>query len=112
MPSVKFYLKKPVKNKKGAEGLSLIMASLTFNTDRIRLSTMEKINPKYWIQGRKGKKSRAINSWEFKGDEVNFRLKKIEDFLLSDYRKTINNGKQPTRESIRSGFMVYLDITL
>lgn len=103
MPSVKFFLKKVVN------GSSLIMVTFTFNTERIRMSTGEKIDPKYWIQGRKGKKSRAINSWEFKGDEVNLRMKKIEDFLLFEYRKQLNDGKTPSRGSLHDSFMIFLN---
>jgi integrase len=102
MPSVRFYAKKSVR------GEVLIMCSLTFNYQRLIASTGEKFSSKYWIAAKKGKPARAINSWEFKGDEVNLRLKNIEKFLLSDYRKQLNDGKNPTVKSMHDSFMVYL----
>ena len=103
MPSVQYYL------KPSSDGDGLVMATFFFNQDRLRLSTGEKVKPKYWIQGKKGKKSRAINAWEFKGEELNFRLKKIEDFLLSEYRRQLNDGVNPTRASIHDAFMGFLN---
>jgi len=108
MPSVTYFLKE-VTNKKVKTGESLIMVTFTFNYTRIRLSTGEKIKNKYWIQGRKGKKSRAINGWEFKGDELNFRLKKIDEFLFGEYRKELNDGVIPSKKSITEAFMVFLN---
>lgn len=103
MAEAKFILKEPNGNSN-----TLIYLFYNFDYKRLKYSTGEKINPKYWNP----KKQRAKETKEFKEyPELNTRLDNIEAAVKSGYRK-LKNDKQPlTSLNLRIELEIALEIT-
>ena len=99
MPSVTFY------KKDSPDDEYLIMLSFTFNRKRLRLSTEQKVKRKYW----NAEKQKAISAFDFDAEELNFRLKKIADFLYEEYRTQLNNKIIPSAETLRKAYEIFIN---
>lgn len=110
--STKFYLKSPK-----AKGTSLVMMSFTFGFihdqpvtktwqkyDRVRVSTGEKINPKFWD----AKEGKAKTTPNFPAIEFNTSLTRKKAEIEEIYRRYNNNKVHPTPAMIKNEIDAYL----
>ena len=86
MATVIFYLDKERKNG------CLILATFTFNHQRLRLSTGLNVTKKVWND----EEQRAYPLKDHA--ETNKRLREINSFLLDTYDKYFSKGLKPTKE--------------
>lgn len=93
MSKAKFILKEP-----NAKVETLIYLIYNYQYKRFKYSTGEKINPKFWNQG----KQRAKETKQFKEHpEFNTRLDKIETGIKNAFRKLLNDGIQPNNTLLK-----------
>jgi integrase len=93
MPSVTFVLKEP-KSKMD----TLIYLIFTYNSNKLKYSTGQKINPKYW--NFKEHKSKEVRSF-LHYPELNALLKNLEFQVSYEYRKLVNDKIIPTNERLK-----------
>ncbi|MFJ1474634.1 site-specific integrase [Capnocytophaga cynodegmi] len=94
MPEAKFILKEPNSKKK-----TLVYLFYNYNNQRLKFSTGEKINPKYWNQV----KQRARESSQFpEYPEFNQRLNNIETAVNNCYRRLVNNNCVVSPERLKN----------
>jgi len=98
MPSINFYAKDSVNDE------YLIMISFPFLGKSLKLSTGEKIKRRFW----NAKKQEAASTWEFNPDELNFRLRKLSDFLFEEYRKQSNDNIDPSADTLRKAYEIFI----
>lgn len=95
MATSTFVIKDPSANKP-----SPVLMLFRFANKRLKYSTGEKIDPKYWND----KKNRASETRKFpQFPEFNARLQNIEDTAFNIYRKLLNDGEAVTLESMKEG---------
>jgi integrase len=100
MAEVKFVLKEPNSTRE-----TLVYLFYNFHNQRLKYSTGEKINPKYWNT----KKQRAKEVRDFpEYPEFNVRLNNIEATVNNVYRKLVNDGHMVTVDLLRSGINILL----
>ena len=103
MAKTTFILKEPqLKEQKEKQPLkdTLIFLVFRYGNNRIKFSTKEKINPKYWNE----ETLRARKTKQFSGySNFNHKLKTIEDTAMDLFRAYENNNdhKQPTVAEMR-----------
>lgn len=99
MANVKFNLKDPK-----AKGPTLIYLIFRFHGKRLKYSTGEKINPKYWnFKNNRSKQTRQFSGY----DELNGYLDGLENTVLKSYRKSLSEEKRPTLESLKSSLDIF-----
>lgn len=77
-----------------------IMLFFSYNGNRIKIGTPEKINPKYWdSDNQKAKATKNFLTYP----EFNQRLREIKDICLNVYRKYLNDNsqQQPQPDTIK-----------
>lgn len=95
MPSTTFVLKEP-KSKVP----TLVYMLFWFNNIKLKYSTGQKINPKYWNPSKN--KQRAKETRQFSGyTEFNTLLDNLEKAANNQYRMLLNDKKVPTPDLIR-----------
>lgn len=93
MPEARFVLKEPNSSEK-----TLVNLFYNFNNQRLKYSTGEKINPKFWNP----KKQRAKENSQFpEFPEFNQRLNNIETAIQTCYRRLINDNKFVSPDLLR-----------
>ncbi|TZF83253.1 site-specific integrase [Pedobacter sp. BS3] len=94
MADVNFYLR-----DNAAEKETGVMLFLSFYGKRVKIGTVEKINPKYW----NAKKQRANKTGFPTHVEFNQRLENYEKSTLNIYRQYLNDndGEQPRPDTIK-----------
>ncbi|TLX24047.1 site-specific integrase [Chryseobacterium indologenes] len=93
MPEAKFILKEPNSTKK-----TLVYLFYNFNNQRLKFSTGEKIEPKFWNPA----KQRVKETSQFpEYPEFNQRLKNIETAVNNCYRRLKNDGIAITETILR-----------
>jgi site-specific recombinase XerD len=93
MPEVNFFLKQPKSKEE-----SLIYLFLSYNNQRLKYSTGEKIKPVYWdSENQKVKGTKKFPEFP----EFNSRLKALETKAFDAYRKVLNDGFEPTNGLIK-----------
>lgn len=93
MSKAKFVLKEPE-----AKEDTLIYLFFNFNYQRLKYSTGQKINPKYW----NAEDQCATNTKKFPElAELNSRLADLSALVLKLYRQLINEGTTPTPDKLR-----------
>jgi site-specific recombinase XerD len=93
MPEVNFFLKKPKSKEE-----TLIYLFLSYNNQRLKYSTGEKIKPVYWdSENQKVKGTKKFPEYP----EFNSRLKALETKAFDAYRKVLNDGFEPTNGLIK-----------
>jgi integrase len=86
MAEVNFYLRENTPNK-----VTAVMLFLSYNKNRIKIGTVERINSKYWDN----ENQRAKQTKEFPTNpEFNTRLKNCKNKVLDIYRKYLNDHDQ------------------
>lgn len=101
MASVTFILKEPqlnIKPKDQAE--TLVYMVFRYNNKRLKLSTHEKILPKYWDKVNQC----ALNNPYFSKDDFNQRLLNKKGLILDINRKLLNDNEIPTNEILLKKF--------
>lgn len=96
MAEVNFYLRDNKADKKTA-----VMMFLSFNSNRVKIGTVENINPRFWDSS----KQKAKQTKEFKEfPEFNTRIDNLRKICLDTYRKYLNDNsqKQPSTTAIKS----------
>lgn len=88
MATVAFYIDKERKNG------CLILATFTFNHQRLRLSTGLNVPKKAWDQ--EEQKAKPLKDYT----ETNKRVREINSFLLDIYDKLFSKGSKPTKEEV------------
>ena len=102
MADAKFTLKEP-----NAKQETLIYLFYNFNNKRLKYSTGEKINPKFWNP----ESQRARESKQFpEHPEFNSRLDKIQVAVKNSYRKLQNDEKTITPELLKEELEITLKI--
>jgi site-specific recombinase XerD len=93
MPEVNFFLKKPKSKEE-----TLIYLFLSYNNQRLKYSTGEKIKPVYWdSENQKVKGTKKFPEYP----EFNSTLKSIEKKAFDAYRKVLNDGFEPSNGLIK-----------
>ena len=93
MATARFILKEPNSKEE-----TLIFLLFSFGNCRLKYSTGEKINPKYWNP----KKQRVKETAQFSEyPEFNARLNNIEAAIRNAYRKLLNDGQAPEPETLK-----------
>jgi len=101
MPEAKFVLKEPNSTNK-----TLIYLFYNYNNQRLKYSTGEKINPKFWNSS----KQRAKETSQFpEYPEFNQRLKNIESAINNSYRRLLNDNKLITPDLLKEELNSELD---
>lgn len=93
MPDAKFVLKEPNSNTK-----TLVYLFYNYSNQRLKYSTGEKINPKFW-NATKQKAKETSQFPEF--PEFNQRLKNIEAAVNTCYRRLLNDSRQITPDLLK-----------
>jgi integrase len=102
MPNVRFVLKDPKSQKE-----TLIYLIIRFNYQKLKLSTKEKIYPKYWNTiNRRAKVTRNNIGY----NELNTRLDNLESSMKNTYWSLLNNKVTPTPQSLKHRFLEYMGI--
>ncbi|HYC40816.1 MAG TPA: tyrosine-type recombinase/integrase [Chitinophagaceae bacterium] len=95
MPSSTFVLKEPTSKEP-----TLVYLIFRFNNTRLKYSTGQKINPKFWNP--KKDKQRAKETRQFPGySEFNSLLDNLESAVHNQYRKLLNDRLAPTPDLLR-----------
>jgi integrase len=93
MPQAKFVLKEPKANSK-----TLLYLFYNFNQGRLKFSTGQSIDPKFWNPA----KQRAKETSSFREHtEFNQYLNKLEFAVNNAYRRLLNDGNQVTPELLK-----------
>lgn len=93
MPNAKFVLKEPTAKEE-----TLIYLFYNYANQRLKYSTGEKINPKFW----NSTKQRAKETLQFpEYPEFNQRLNNIETAVNNSYRRLLNNKETITVDALR-----------
>ena len=93
MPEVNFFLKKPKSKEE-----TLIYLFLSYNNQRLKYSTGEKIKPDFWdSENQKVKGTKKFPEFP----EFNSRLKALETKAFDAYRKVLNDGFEPSNALIK-----------
>jgi integrase len=77
-------------------GSGLIMASFTFDKFRLRVSTGDSCKSDHWSQDQQ-----QVTTG---GREINYKLKKIEQFFLDEHRRQENEGIQVNLKSMKQAW--------
>jgi integrase len=93
MPKVNFFLKEPT-----AKDETLIYLFFSFNNQRLKYSTGEKIKPDFWNEEQQ--RVKATKKFPEYG-EFNSRLNAIETNVNNAYRKILNDGEVPNNSLIK-----------
>jgi len=94
MPQATFVLKEPT-----AKNETLIYLLYRFNGSKLKYSTGQKINPKFWnSEKQRSKELRSFRQYE----TINFLLDELESSVNNTYRKLLLEGNTPTPELLRS----------
>lgn len=93
MASIRFVLKEPTSSKE-----TLVYLLFSFNNQRLKLSTSEKILPKLWNSEKQRAKISKLNDQYL---EFNSSLDKWETTLKNIYRKLLNDNIQPSVEILK-----------
>ena len=93
MPEVNFFLKQPKSKEE-----SLIYLFLSYNNQRLKYSTGEKIKPVYWdSENQKVKGTKKFPEYP----EFNNSLNDLRKKAFDAYRKVLNDGFEPTNRLIK-----------
>ncbi|MCC7438021.1 MAG: phage integrase SAM-like domain-containing protein [Armatimonadetes bacterium] len=92
MVKIKFQLDKPTAERT----VIIVSVRIGVDSERIRLSSGESIEPNKWDQ----KKQRAKKGYRFE-KSVNDRLLFIETAIKDEYARLVNNGIAPTKSLLR-----------
>ena len=93
MASINFYLANEV-----------IMASMSLNKMRIRVSTGDKIKSVFWDQ----KKQQSVVNPVFDGRELNMKLQRQKTWFMNEIRRLENDGKRISSQLIRDGYLQFI----
>lgn len=94
MAKVKFVLKEPK-----SENETLVYMMFTFNNQRLKYSTGEKIHPDYWNPASKrAKETRYFPEYP----EFNSSLDNLENRIKTIYRRLVNDGINPDIQILRT----------
>lgn len=96
MAEVNFYLR-----DKNAENATAVMMFFSFNAQRIKIGTVERINPKFWDNDKqKAKQTKQFVQYP----EFNTRLDRLRQSALDTYRQYLNDNqhKEPSALLIKS----------
>jgi len=102
MPAVNFNLKDPDHKTP-----TLIYLIFRYKGRKLKSSTKESINPKYW----NSKKQRVKPTYTGSG-EFNMYLEKLERNMLSVYRKAIADGTNPSPDYLRQQLNNFINTPL
>lgn len=92
MPQATFVLKEPnIKED------TLVYMLFRFNGSKLKYSTGQKINPKYWNP--ETQRAREVRGFPY--NEFNTLLKRLDTTVSDTYRKLINDGIHPTPEKLK-----------
>src|SRR5215217_36143 len=95
MPQATFVLKEP-----SSQNSTLVYLIYRFNNNRLKYSTGQKINPRFWNP----EKQRAKETKQFpEYGDFNGLLNRLEHRVNDDYRKLINDKIVPTPEKLALG---------
>ena len=95
MPSTTFVLKEPTSKEP-----TLVYMLFWFNNLKLKYSTGQKINPKFWNSSKN--KQRAKETRQFSGyGEFNTLLDNLEKAANNQFRTLLNDKKVPTPDLIR-----------
>ena len=98
---VKFYLKNTLAKKN-----TLVLMTIFFENDRMKLSTGCSVDPKYWVE----KKQRVKYSMEYLDAAfINDRLDQMEIVMNSLLKKYRAQNYIPSRKHIREDFLKMKD---
>lgn len=94
MATANFYLK-----SNPGSGERLVYLFFSYNSNRLKYSTGQKIEPPYWNE----EKQRAKETRKFpQYPEFNAFLQNLENEAFNIYRRALNEGKIPTLEEFRA----------
>src|SRR5215207_8453937 len=100
MPQATFVLKEPT-----AKDETLVYLLYRFNGQKLKYSSSQKINPKFWNP----EKQRAKETRQFSGyAEFNSLLGNLESEIQNSYRKLINDKIVPTPDHLRADLNLFL----
>jgi Site-specific recombinase XerD len=100
MAKVNFFLKEPK-----AEEETLIYLFFSYNNQRLKYSTGEKIHPDFW----NSKDQRVKETKKFpEHPEFNFRLSNLETIVKNVYRRLLNDGLTPTNDLLKNELNIEL----
>lgn len=102
MAEAKFVLKEPKATDK-----TLVYLFYNFNYKRLKYSTGEKINPKFWNPESQRAKEIKQNPEYL---EFNSRLRAIETAVNNSYRKLLNDGVEITSDRLKEQLEIELEI--
>ena len=98
MPQATFVLKNPSIQKENAKTATLIYLFFAFNKSRLKYSTGQKVQPRYWNP----EKQRVKLLRQFRqAESINHLLDKLEGDISTCYRDILIEGKTPTPELLR-----------
>jgi integrase len=93
MPKVNFFLKEPTSKEE-----TLIYLFFSYNNQRLKYSTGERIKPDFWNS--EDQRVKATKKFP-EHSEFNARLNAIETYANNAYRKILNDGEVPTNSLIK-----------
>ena len=100
MAKASFFLKEPTSKTD-----TLVFLYFHFGNRRMKYSTGEKINPKFWnYENQRAKETRLFKEYP----EFNSRLNDCAEKARSAYRKIMNDGEDVTLSSL-SGKIGHID---
>src|SRR5829696_4873754 len=99
MPQATFVLKEPT-----AKEDTLVYLLFRFNGSKLKYSTGQKINPKFWNpETQRAREIRAFKQYS----EFNSLLNNLETEVNNAYRKLLNDRHSPTPDLLRSSLNIF-----
>lgn len=100
MPQATFVLKEPTSKED-----TLVYLLFRFNGTKLKYSTGQKINPKFWNpEAQRARETKAFSGY----GEFNTLLKNLDNEVCNEYRRLINDKHVPTPDLLRSALNVFL----
>jgi integrase len=100
MPQATFVLKEPTSKEE-----TLVYLLYRFNGSKLKYSTGQKINPKFWNpETQRAREIRAFKQYS----EFNSLLNNLETEVNNAYRKILNDRHSPTPDLLRSSLNIFL----
>jgi integrase len=98
MPKPRFFLKPNSDPKKE----TLIFLLFNYNYNRVRLSTEQSIQPKYW--NAKEQVARQVRGFTYKADKINEKLNTCRDAMENAYDKFKKKGITPSVDQLKEEY--------
>jgi site-specific recombinase XerD len=98
MPQATFVLKNPSLEKENKNNPTLIYLFFTFNKNRLKYSTGQKVPPKYWNFEKQ--RVKVVSAFR-QAESINMLLESLENDVSNCHRTLLLEGITPTPEHLR-----------